>query len=162
SLLNQGLTSTKSTPKVDWDGVHIFLRYQDEYTLYYASINRRDNKIIIKKKLKGGPNPSNGGTYYDLCAPVSYEVSYGQWQNVMATIKDNPDGSVTIALYANDKLLVSATDNGVGGDPIRKPGKTGIRADNANIKFRDFTVRALTTKVGQVLRIIRIGAKDAI
>src|SRR4029079_8521338 len=42
-LRNQGLTTTPSTPAVDWDGVHIFLRYQSEESLYYASINRRDN-----------------------------------------------------------------------------------------------------------------------
>jgi len=41
-LRNLGLVSTASTPPAAWDGVHLFLRYQSQYQLYYASVNRRD------------------------------------------------------------------------------------------------------------------------
>ncbi|OHA16349.1 MAG: hypothetical protein A3H57_01665 [Candidatus Taylorbacteria bacterium RIFCSPLOWO2_02_FULL_43_11] len=141
-LLNEGLTTSASTPAVDWDGVHVFLRYQSEESLYYASINRRDNKVIIKKKVPGGS--SNGGTYYNLSTLNSSSVSYGSWQKVKASVKDNSDGSVTIQLFANDKLVASATDNGsVGGAPIRNQGKVGIRADNTNAKFKNFTVTSI-------------------
>jgi hypothetical protein len=141
ALRNNGLTSTSRTPAVDWDGVHIFLRYQSEYNLYYASINRRDNTLAIKKKDAGGT--TNGGTYYIL-ATGKHTVPYGQWQHVRATIQTNPDNSVTIRLYAEGQLLLSATDNGtIGGPPILTAGKTGIRADNCNFQFDDFTVSAL-------------------
>src|SRR6266536_4582807 len=39
-LVNNSLVSTAATPAVAWDGVHIFLRYQSQYSLYYASVNR--------------------------------------------------------------------------------------------------------------------------
>lgn len=141
-LLNQGLSSTASTPAVSWDGVHIFLRYQSEYNLYYASINRRDNTVVIKKKIPGGP--SNNGTYYDLVTYSAHSVSYNTWQHVKATVKNNTDGSVTLQLYADGKLITQVTDNGsIGGAPIRNSGKVGIRGDNANIKFKNFMVTAL-------------------
>ena len=137
-LLNQGLTSTNSTPQTSWDGAHIFLRYQSEYNLYYASINRRDNTVVIKKKVQGGS--SNGGTYYVL-ASASYTVPYGNWQNIKANVKNNLNGSVTVELFQNDKLLVRAVDNGsIGGAPIRTAGKVGVRGDNANLKIKNFKI----------------------
>ena len=108
SLLNQGLSSSPSTPPVDWDGLHIWLRYQNEYNLYYASINRRDNTVVVKKKVPGGS--SNGGTYYQLSSSVRYVVPYNMWQEVTATVNDNKDGSVTIRLYSGKNMLVEATD----------------------------------------------------
>jgi hypothetical protein len=140
-LQNNNLVTTSRTPAVDWDGIHVFLRYQTEYWLYYASINRRDNTSIIKKKLPGGS--TNGGTYYEIGSSVSHKVPYGAWQSVKATVKDNPDGSVTIALYDGQGLVVSATDNGVGGPPITAPGKVGIRGDNCNFQIDDFVVTGL-------------------
>jgi len=74
-LLDHGLSSTAATPAVAWDGVHVWLRYQSEYQLYYASINRRDDTSVIKKKVPGGA--SNGGTYYELGPAVAHKVPYG-------------------------------------------------------------------------------------
>ncbi len=143
SLLNQGLTPSPSTPPVDWDGLHIWLHYQSEYYLYYASINRRDNTVVIKKKVPGGP--SNGGTYYELSDYVPHTVPYNTWQQIKATVQNNLDGSVTIKLFENDVLLVSATDNGtIAGPPIRGLGKVGLRGDNANLKFKNFVVSTLS------------------
>ena len=141
-LLNQGLSAGRKTPATEWDGCHVWLRYQDQYNLYAASINRRDNKVIIKKKDPGGI--SNGGTYYNLTPLISHPVPYNQWQNVKATVSNNKDGSVTIKLYAEGQLLVSVIDDGsVGGPPITTAGAVGIRGDNANLKFSNFTVRAM-------------------
>ncbi len=145
-LLNQGLSTTPSTPAVDWDGIHIWLRYQTEYQLYYCSINRRDNNVVIKKKVPGGP--SNGGTYYELSPYTPFAVPYGQWQNVTATVKNNANGSVTFSLYEDNVLLVAATDDGsIAGPPLRGPGKVGIRGDNANLKFKNFQVASLDGSV---------------
>jgi hypothetical protein len=140
-LDNRKLVSTSSTPAVDWDGIHVFLRYQSEFSLYYASINRRDGTSVIKKKVKGGPD--NGGTYYDLTDYVSHPVPYGTWQNVKATVKTNANGSVTIALYSGGTLIVQATDNGVGGPAITQPGRVGLRGDNSDFLFDDFRVDPL-------------------
>jgi hypothetical protein len=91
-LLNLGLTQTNNTPATGLDGVHIFLRYQSEEQLYYASVNRRDNTAVIKKKAPGGV--VNGGTYYDLTNYVPNPVPYGLWQEVSASVATNLDGSV--------------------------------------------------------------------
>src|SRR6185369_15401481 len=85
-LMHQGLNSTDKTPPVDWDGVHIFLRYQSQYNLYYASVNRRDNTVVIKKKIPGGP--SNDGTYYDISSYNRHIVPYMVWQHVAAMIQN--------------------------------------------------------------------------
>ena len=136
------LGSTASTPKVDWDGIHIWLRYQSEYNLYYASVARRDGHIIIKKKCAGGSQ--NGGTYYELAGEKSgYPIAMGQTMAVGATVRNNSNGSVTITLIRNGKTLMSATDTGKGCAPIRNNGAVGIRGDNAKFTFTNFTVNSL-------------------
>ena len=141
-LRNQGLSFTRSTPAVNWDGIHVFLRYQSPCSLYYASVNRRDDKVVIKKKIPGGP--SNGGTYFSLTSELAHKVPYRKWQRVRAEIRDTPQGSVRIALYADNVLLAKAVDDGsVGGPPIQNPGKVGLRGDNANFKFSGFTATPL-------------------
>jgi hypothetical protein len=158
-LLNQGLSSTASTPPVAWDGIHVFLRYQSEFNLYYASIDRRDNTVVIKKKVPGGP--SNGGTYYDLSPNVSHVVPYNSWQIVRATVQNNANRSVTIKLYSGDNLLVSATDDGsIGGPPITAPGKVGIRGDNCNFKVDDFSVSSLSGSGVSRLAVASVSASS--
>lgn len=137
-LVNSRLTTSSGE---SWHGVHMFLRRLSQYHTYYLSINRRDNRALLKKKVPGGT--SNGGTYYDLAA-AAFTVPYGQTQLVKATAMNNADGSVTIALYVNDRLIVSATDRGVGGAPIRDPGSTGVRGDYTSFYVDDFTVRSLS------------------
>jgi hypothetical protein len=141
-ILNDGLIETPKTPRMDLDGVHLFLRYQSEESLYYASVNRRDNRVVIKKKVPGGP--SNNGTYVDLSDYVSYVVPFGTWQKASATIVTNSGGSVSIELSINGVKLLSAIDRGAGGyPPITIPGKFGIRGDNANLRFRNFVLTVL-------------------
>jgi hypothetical protein len=138
-LRHEGYVATSSTPAVAWDGVHLFLRYVSEESLYYASINRRDNTTQIKKKVPGGP--SNGGTYYTL-ASGRFPVIQGNWQDVTATISDRADGSVSIQLFANGVLVASAIDSGVGG-PVLRSGRLGLRGDNSQFSFDDFIVKSL-------------------
>jgi len=138
ALRIDGFVTTPRTPAQDWDGVHVFLRYQSQYLLYYASINRRDGTTAIKKKEPGGP--TNGGTYYIL-AEGRAAVPIGDWQAVAATVQTLPDGSVRIALYRGADRLLEAIDTGsVGGPPITSPGAVGIRGDNCEFEFRDFRV----------------------
>jgi hypothetical protein len=139
-LFNNYLTYSERTPPENWDGVHIWLHYQSEYKLYYASFNRRDGHIVIKKKCEGGTE--NGGTYYELGQGElsGYPIPFGVWQHVAATIQDNADGSVTITMYRNGTQLLSATDTGVGCAPITAAGSVGVRGDNDNFNFDNFTV----------------------
>jgi hypothetical protein len=90
-LRNLGLVSTARTPPAAWDGVHLFLRYQSQYQLYYASVNRRDATVLVKKKCPGGSE--NGGTYYLLGSPVGDQpIRFGAWQRLAASVRTNLDG----------------------------------------------------------------------
>jgi hypothetical protein len=139
-LYQNGLASTSLTPAVDWDGVHIFLRYQSEESLYYASVNRRDGHVVIKKKCVGGS--SNGGTYYTLADKSGYAIPFGAWQNVAASAQ-NVSGGVNLKLYREGVQLLSVTDTGTGCAAITSNGATGVRGDNDLFMFDDFTVTSL-------------------
>ena len=141
SLLNNGLSTTRRTPGHGWDGVHVFLRYHSPYSLYAVSVNRRDGRIVVKKKVPGGS--ANRGSYYQLARPVSYEIPYDRWQRVRASVETNRDGSVTLRVYVRDKLVVTATDRGIGGPPLTAPGRVGLRGDNDDFAIDDFVVTAL-------------------
>ena len=138
SLVNDGLVTTDRTPARDYDGAHVFLRYQRETSLYVASANRRDDTVVIKKKCPGGP--SNGGTYYTLGEFADHEVAYGEWQHIEATVQNSADGTVTIDLAIDGATVVHAIDDGVGCATIRQPGRVGIRGDNAELEIDDFRV----------------------
>jgi hypothetical protein len=140
-LKNNGLASTSRTPEQSYDGVHISLRHASQFQTYYLSVNRRDDKIIIKKKVAGGP--SNGGTYYELTPAVDRPFAYGEWQAFSATVRTEPDGAVTLELFADGKRILGAVDDGsLGGPPLTAPGQVGIRADNCDFQIDDFVVTA--------------------
>jgi len=138
-LRNEGFISTASTPPVAWDGIHVMLRYASEESLYYASVNRRDGTTQIKKKVPGGP--SNGGTYYTLASGI-FAFTQNVWQEIRATIVTQWNGTVRIELWDNGKLVVAATDSGVGG-PIIPSGVIGIRGDNTQFSIDSFVARSL-------------------
>jgi hypothetical protein len=140
-LLNSAVGATSRTPAQALDGAHLFLRHQGEAHTYYVSVNRRDNTVVIKKKVPGGP--VNGGTYYNLAGPAYYGVPYGAWQQFTAIVRNEPDGSVSLTLATDGRTLLSARDNGIGGPPIRQRGAVGLRGDNADLYFDDFSVTAL-------------------
>ena len=139
SLRVLGLTTTAKTPAVPWDGVHVWLRYRTESTLYYASVARRDGHLIIKKKCPGGP--SNGGTYYVLAERSGFPILLNRWRPVAADATDLADGAVRLRLEIDGQTRLTAVDHGIGCAPLRGPGRVGIRGDNANFEFRSFTVR---------------------
>ena len=136
-LRNLGLTATPQTPAQEWDGIHVWLRYQSEYELYYVSANRRDGEVVVKKKVADGP--SNGGTYYTL-AEANRPVSLRHLATVSASAHNDADGAVRIDLSIDGKHLLTAIDHGSGGPPITEPGAVGIRGDNCNFEFDRFEV----------------------
>jgi hypothetical protein len=141
ALRTVGLTATERTPARSWDGVHVMLRWQSPQSTYYVTINRRDNRAVIKKKVPGGP--ANGGTYIDLRPPTAFSVPYGREQHVRATVQTRHDGSVAIRLSVDGKVIAEAVDRGIGGAPIRSPGAVGVRGDNAEFALDDLRVTAL-------------------
>ncbi len=144
NLRNDGLVTTDRTPAQAYDGVHVWLRYQDQTNLYAISVDRRDGKVAIKKKVTGGS--VNGGTYYDLAKQVSHAVLYGKWIKVRATVHTKSDGTVALALWVDGTRVISALDDGsLGGPPITTAGAVGIRGDNCDFSFANFAVRVCSS-----------------
>ncbi len=125
------------------DGIHIWFRYIDETMLYVASINRRDNTLVIKKKLTGGPSPENGGTYYTL-ASTAYVYPVGTWQEFVITV--NGTSSPVITVSKDGSTLLTVTDTtGTGGAVISAPGSIGIRGDYTDMDIDYVEVRTYAT-----------------
>ncbi|MBN1174373.1 MAG: hypothetical protein JXA67_19560 [Micromonosporaceae bacterium] len=132
-------SSTHSTPAHPFDGVHVWMRYQDQTSLYLASVARRDGQVVIKKKCHGGR--VNGGTYYELSTEVpDHPAALLDTTAVTTTIRTNADGSVTITVTRDGSLIAQATDPGTGCAPITRAGAVGVRGDNTRFLFREFTV----------------------
>jgi hypothetical protein len=134
------LVTTPTTPAQDWDGAHIWVRYQSEYELYAVSVDRRDGQMIIKKKCVGGSD--NGGTYYDLNGYVGgAPIPFGDWQHMRVTVRDLPDGSVQIDAD-RDGLTMSAMDTGIGC-AVLHGGGIGVRGDNAELRLGEISVQSI-------------------
>ena len=131
------LVSTKRTPATAYDGVHVFLRYQNPQQLYAVSVYRRDGIIGVKQKNPGGP--ANGGTYSTL-AQTPYEIPLRVWVPIRVTIVTLVSGSVRINLDINGHQELIATVPPSRIAPILAAGRVGLRGDNCEFFFRDFTV----------------------
>ena len=151
--------SNCNTNDTCWHGVHIWLRHLSQYDLYYVSINRADNLVVIKRKVPCGSD--NQGRYFVL-AQATHAWTVGTWQHFSMTIQTNGDGSVTLKLYDDDSNpntpIVQGTDAGGTNPswssgcttpghyptaqypPITAAGSVGVRSDFDNFNFDDFTV----------------------
>lgn len=139
SLRIDALGSTSRTPETAFDGVHVWVRYTSETSLYAISVARRDGTVRIKKKCPGGP--SNGGVYYDLTPSLIRPLALDQWADFTVVAVNGLDGSVTLDVYRDGALLRRVTDTGVGCAPITDSGRIGVRGDNAEFELDDVTVR---------------------
>jgi hypothetical protein len=129
-----------------WDGVKFWLRRRlctpepacgrvhdpNSQAGYTAEVGLRDGRVYIQKKV--------GSQYTMLSSGPSNPIPYGSWMHVGGVVRNNPDGSVTIQVLRNGKVLVEVTDHGTGGAPLREPGRLGLRADNAQISVDNLTV----------------------
>jgi hypothetical protein len=122
---------------VSWQGVHVFLRYQDASLLYAVSVDRRDGRIVIKKKVPGGP--SDGGTYYTLGTAGGTAIS-GRWEQVKVS-STNSGANVNLSVWLDGKLRLQTVDDGVGDvAPIAEGGRVGVRGDYTEFMFRAFKI----------------------
>jgi hypothetical protein len=130
-------------PAKSWDGIKIWLRRQAgsgrSVALYTAEVNRRQGNIIVQKRCWGARR------YVLLAASrADRPAHFGRWEHVGGLVHTDVDGSVTIAVIRSGHVALRATDTGAGGcRPITAPGKVGIRGDNAQFLFDDFTVTNL-------------------
>lgn len=134
------------------NGILLFNRYQDEFSLYYAGV-RVDGNLVIKKKLNG--------VYYTLALKQIFEGDYDRFNNpnlipidtwigiktVVQTVEKN---KVKISLYTDIgrtgiwTLALEVLDSGELFDKvITKPGYGGIRTDFMDASFDDFEFKLM-------------------
>jgi hypothetical protein len=135
------LSTTTRTSAQAWDGVHIFLRYQNQTDLYAVDLTRRDGTLAIKRKRTAGADVSaadisNGGVYKTL-ATTRHAMSH-QWHSYEVSVANGPR-DVRISLSVDGKLVLSAVDPDTAS--LRDAGAVGLRGDNANFTIRKFLVK---------------------
>lgn len=126
----------------DWHGVDVWARYQSEFDLYAIQLLRPDQMIVVSKKVPNLDNPANNfGEYYNLA------VGRFAWELGTAyefTVEVTNDGEdVRFAVAVDGEEILTALDDGVGGDAITAEGRSGWRTDGVRARVEDFTVEPL-------------------
>lgn len=128
------MSSTPSTPPVDWDGVHVMLRRIDAGNCYFVTVNRRDGCVLVKRK--------KNGVYATLTPETRgmYPIPHGTLQRVEVSIATYSDGSVMISGGVAGAPSVMVVDR----DPLLAPGTIGIRGDNVEFYVDNFLAQPMT------------------
>jgi hypothetical protein len=138
------VTSSRTPQERTFDGVHVMLRYKTPQQLYAASVDRRDGSVLIRKKIPGGPDPANGGTWMDVGERATDPIILGLWRQVSVRVRNQPDGSVTFRISIDGRTITTARDDGIGNlPPYTAPGRMGFRCDNADVLLDDVRVAPL-------------------
>lgn len=125
-------------PGLTWQGVHVFVRYQNPDLLYVVSVDRRDGDILIKKKVPAAV-PS-GGTYYTIATAERPAVA-GRWEQVQVSAVNTSEGGVELKVWLDSRLILQGADNGYGDvAPITRPGRVGLRGDYTEFSFDNFEI----------------------
>ncbi|MEU9014677.1 hypothetical protein AB0D12_33950 [Streptomyces sp. NPDC048479] len=127
------LVSTPRTPALDWDGLHIWLRYHDETELYAVSVARRDGVCVIKRKTP--PGSSNGGTYYQIGSTAKNVFPRNTWVDVRSSVATLSNRTVRLTLDVGGRRVLDVVDKTPRNLLIA--GGVGVRGDNANFQFRN-------------------------
>ena len=130
------------------NGLLLMSRYLDENNLYYAGI-RVDGAAVIKKKYRGAYYTMAyarmfTGALYDRTSNPSL-LPKDLWLGVRAELRNNPDGTVRIALYIDPGpggwvLVFDVLDNGLayGGPAITSAGYGGVRTDFMDVELENY------------------------
>lgn len=140
-----GFVTGPRTPARNFDGVNVWIRYQSQYSLYYATFNRRDGQIALKKKEPRPHDPtSNYGRYHMLAAASrSFESGADQRMSVEAVNVGRRSVQLTVR-DAEGRVLLSYLDDGsVGGPALTSPGAVGVRGDNSRLLLQRLEVSPL-------------------
>ncbi|MFD5815539.1 hypothetical protein [Streptomyces sp. NPDC127038] len=130
--------TTARTPPEAWDGAHVWLRYHSPQELYALSFRRRDGTVAIKRKVPSHDSSAVEGGDYATIAEGSHGISYGDWHRVEAQAVNTFSG-VRLRLVINGKEVLHTVDDAPG--PLATPGGVGLRADNSELWFGDFSAR---------------------
>lgn len=142
-LRNEGYVAGSALyPRRSWDGVKLWPRREPGFGsvgVYTAEVNRRQGNVMIQKKCAG----SDAYAILAQSRP-GRPARVGHWEHVGATVRTQADGAVAIGLIRDGRVVLRATDRGAGGcPPVTGRGAVGVRGDNTQFSFDDFTVTAL-------------------
>jgi hypothetical protein len=138
-VTNLRLVTTPRTPEKAWNGLHLFLRRQDEDNTYYVDINRRDNALQIKRKRKDAGQDQ--AMYVPIAERTQFNVPYGVEQRVRVDCWTLARGLVQFRLYINDVMVQQTAD--ASGPSVFPAGAVGIRGDNCEFVIDDFELWSL-------------------
>ncbi|MEU2334024.1 hypothetical protein ABZ770_07645 [Streptomyces sp. NPDC006654] len=130
--------TTARTPKQDWDGAHVWLRYHSPQELYALSFRRRDGSVVIKRKVPSHDAASVDGGDYATVAEGRHAIGYGDWHRIEASAV-NASSGVRLRLAVDGTEVLHTVDRTPG--PLTTPGGVGLRVDNSEMWFGDFRAR---------------------
>ena len=136
------LTDTKQR---DWDGVNVWIRFQSQYSLYLATLNRRDGKIVVKKKEHTPHDSSTNYGQYHTLAVEDMPFVVGEDQRLSLEAENIASDAVELRVRdARGAILLSYVDDGsVGGPALTAPGAVGVRGDNSRLLLQQLQVHPL-------------------
>lgn len=140
-----GFVTAPGTRAQNFDGVNVWIRHQSQYSLYYATFNRRDGKIVLKKKEPRPHDPtSNYGEYFTL-AEAQAPFRSGTDQRMSVEAKNVGRSAVELQVRdGSGRVLLRYLDDGrVGGPALTSPGAVGVRGDNSRLLLQSLQVDAL-------------------
>lgn len=138
-----------------WAGLEFYLHRQadsEESSFYTVDPYQYDGHVYIQKKCWGIIDPDNplavdtssGGTYYLLKQASHLPIAMGKWHHLAGTATDNADGSVTLKVYRDGQLIISATDTaGLTGCAPLRGGRYGWRSDSSIYHIDDFRLNRM-------------------
>ena len=134
--------TTPRTPASEWDGAHLWLRYHSPSELYALSFRRRDGLLVIKRKVTADDSAAVDGGDYTTLAQTKLPIPYGSWQQVAGSAVNGSNGTIRLELEVNGHTALSVVDHAPGA--LLNPGGVGLRVDNSELWFRDFTATPLS------------------
>jgi len=135
-LIQRHVVAAGSEPHT-YDGVTAWLHYASPTELYALSVMRWDGLMVIKRKTPGGP--SNGGSYQSL-ASVRSIMPVGRWVPITVQATSRSQG-VELGVWIDGKPVLQQVDT--NSHALTDAGAVGIRGDNTQFKFRDYTAQPL-------------------
>jgi hypothetical protein len=137
-----GIVGAAVGKQLNYDGVHLMVRYTSPDSVYTVSLCRRDGTSAIKKKSPGIKSDEPGEPYITL-AQVPFACPLNAWATLQVDVR-NVAGGVSLTLRSDGHQVVSVIDVGQGGVPaLTAPGRVGLRGDDTEFHFRDLSVSEL-------------------
>lgn len=135
-------------PNNVYDGIHVWVGYQDQYSLYIATIYRWDGTIVTKKKVPQNiancTTPANDGCYYSLAKATARSdiTTPNVWHHVDVVYALDANKIVHITTVVDGIKVADVADTDSHG-PAYPSGAVGVRGDNTEFYFKNFTVTQL-------------------